>query len=147
MLVYGQQDDPVRVIEFSATRPLSCYVIAKHTSEHYVHAYRDRVPSVALRMFNTHGLGQDFDNLHQRIVRIVVAQAVRVGRLPVRGPLERFRDLVHIFNTIEEWVRAGLENNAVGRVLTVGSGVRTSVGEFTAMISTAVGGCPIETTG
>jgi nucleoside-diphosphate-sugar epimerase len=48
---------------------------------------------------------------------------------------------------VEVWVRAGREDNAVGRVLNVGSGVRTSVGELTSLISKAVGGCPIETTG
>jgi UDP-glucose 4-epimerase len=65
----------------------------------------------------------------------------------VKGSLERFRDLVHIDDMVEVWVRAGREDNAVGRVLNVGTGVRTSVGELTSMISAAVGGCPIETTG
>ena len=146
MSVYGQQDDPVRVVESSLTRPLSCYGVGKLAAEHYLHVYRDRVPSVALRMFNTYGPGQDLDNLRQGMVSIFVAQAVREGRIVVKGSLDRFRDLVHIDDMVEVWVRAGREDNAVGRVLNVGSGVRTSVGELTSMISTAVGGCPIETT-
>jgi len=147
MSVYGQQDDPVRVIESSVTQPLSCYGVGKLAAEHYLHVYQDRVPSVALRMFNTYGPGQDLDNLRQGMVSIFVAQAVREGRILVKGSLDRFRDLVHIDDMVEVWVRAGRKDNAVGRVLNVGSGVRTSVGELTSMISTAVGGCPIETTG
>ena len=147
MSVYGQQDDPMRVVESSATRPLSCYGVGKLAAEHYLHVYRDRVPSVALRMFNTYGPGQDLDNLRQGMVSIFVAQAVREGRILVKGSLERFRDLVHIDDMVEVWVRAGREDNAVGRVLNVGTGVRTSVGELTSMISTAVGGCTIETAG
>jgi UDP-glucose 4-epimerase len=147
MSVYGQQDDPVRVVESSATRPLSCYGVGKLAAEHYLHVYRDRVPSVALRMFNTYGPGQDLDNLRQGMVSIFVAQAVREGRILVKGSLDRFRDLVHIDDMVETWVRAGREATAVGQVLNVGSGVRTSVGELTSMISTAVGGCPVETTG
>ena len=147
MSVYGQQDDPVHVVESSATRPLSCYGVGKLAAEHYLHVYRDRVPSVALRMFNTYGPGQDLDNLRQGMVSIFVAQAVREGRILVKGSLERFRDLVHIDDMVETWVRAGREATAVGQVLNVGSGVRTSVGELTSMISTAVGGCPVETTG
>ena len=147
MSVYGQQDQPMHVVESSATRPLSCYGVGKLAAEHYLHVYRDRVPSVALRMFNTYGPGQDLDNLRQGMVSIFVAQAVREGRILVKGSLERFRDLVHIDDMVEVWVRAGREDNAVGRVLNVGSGVSTSVRELTSMISTAVGGCPIETTG
>jgi UDP-glucose 4-epimerase len=147
MSVYGQQDDPVHVVESSATRPLSCYGVGKLAAEHYLHVYRDRVPSVALRMFNTYGPGQDLDNLRQGMVSIFVAQAVREGRILVKGSLDRFRDLVHIDDMVETWVRAGREATAVGQVLNVGSGVRTSVGELTSMISTAVGGCPVETTG
>jgi UDP-glucose 4-epimerase len=147
MSVYGQQDDPMRVVESSATRPLSCYGVGKLAAEHYLHVYRDLVPSVALRMFNTYGPGQDLDNLRQGMVSIFVAQAVREGRILVKGSLDRFRDLVHIDDMVEAWVRAGREDNAIGRVLNVGSGVRTSVRELTTMISAAVGGCPIETTG
>ena len=147
MSVYGQPDDPMRVVESSTTQPLSCYGVGKLAAEHYLHVYRDRVPSVALRMFNTYGPGQDLDNLRQGMVSIFVAQAVREGRILVKGSLDRFRDLVHIDDMVETWVRAGREATAVGQVLNVGSGVRTSVGELTSMISTAVGGCPVETTG
>jgi len=147
MSVYGQQDDPIRVAESSATRPLSCYGVGKLAAEHYLRVYRDRVPSVALRMFNTYGPGQDLDNLRQGMVSIFVAQAVRDGRILVKGSLDRLRDLVHIDDMIEVWIRAGRADGAVGQTLNVGSGIRTSVGELTSMISAAVGGCPVDTTG
>ena len=65
----------------------------------------------------------------------------------VKGSLERFRDLVHIDDMVEAWIRAGRAEGAVGHALNVGSGIRTSVGELTSMISAAVGGCPVDTTG
>jgi len=147
MSVYGQQHDPLQVPEFSVPRPLSCYGVGKLAAEHYLQVYREKVPSVALRMFNTYGPGQDLDNLRQGMVSIFVAQAVRDGRILVKGSLDRFRDLVHIDDMVEVWIRAWRSESAVGETLNIGSGVRTTVGELTALISNAVGGCPIETSG
>jgi len=145
MSVYGQQSDPLQVPESSVPRPLSCYGVGKLAAEHYLQVYREQVPSVALRMFNTYGPGQDLDNLRQGMVSIFVAQAVRDGRILVKGSLDRFRDLVHIDDMVEVWIRAWRSESAVGETLNIGSGVRTTVGELTALISNAVGGCPIET--
>ena len=145
MSVYGQQLDPLQVPESSAPRPLSCYGVGKLAAEHYLQVYREQVPSVALRMFNTYGPGQDLDNLRQGMVSIFVAQAVRDRRILVKGSLDRFRDLVHIDDMVEVWIRAWRSESAVGETLNVGSGIRTTVGELTALISKAVGGCPVET--
>ena len=145
MSVYGQQNDPLQVPESSVPRPLSCYGVGKLAAEHYLQVYREQVPSVALRMFNTYGPGQDLDNLRQGMVSIFVAQAVRDRRIRVKGSLDRFRDLVHIEDMVEVWIRAWRSESAVGETLNVGSGIRTTVGELTALISNAVGGCPVET--
>jgi len=145
MSVYGQQQDAIQVPESSVPQPLSCYGIGKLAAEHYLQVYREQVPSVVLRMFNTYGPGQDLDNLRQGMVSIFVAQAVREGRILVRGSLERFRDLIHIDDMVEAWIRAWSSESAVGETLNVGSGFRTTVGELTALISNTVGGCPVET--
>jgi len=146
MSVYGQQDDPMFVAESSATWPLSGYGVGKLAAERYLHVYRDLVPSVALRMFNTYGPGQNLDNLRQGMVSIFVAQAVREGRITVKGSLDRFRDFVHLDDMVEVWIRAGRVEGVVGRTLNVGSGIKTTVGELASMISAAVGGCPIRAT-
>ena len=145
MSVYGQQHDPLQVPEVSVPRPLSCYGVGKLAAEHYLQVYREQVPSVALRMFNTYGPGQDLDNLRQGMVSIFVAQAVRDRRIRVKGSLDRFRDLVHIDDMVEVWIRAWRSESAVGETLNVGSGIRTTVGELTALISNTVGDCPVET--
>jgi len=145
MSVYGQQHDPLQVLESSVPRPLSCYGVGKLAAEHYLQVYREQVPSVALRMFNTYGPGQDLDNLRQGMVSIFVAQAVRDRRILVKGSLDRFRDLVHIDDMVDVWIRAWRSESAVGETLNVGSGIRTTVGELTALISSAVGSCPVET--
>ena len=145
MSVYGQQHDPLQVPEVSVPRPLSCYGVGKLAAEHYLQVYREQVPSVALRMFNTYGPGQDLDNLRQGMVSIFVAQAVRDRRIRVKGSLDRFRDLVHIDDMVEVWIRAWRSESAVGETLNVGSGIRTTVQELTALISNAVGDCPVET--
>jgi len=145
MSVYGEQNDPLHVPESSVPRPLSCYGIGKLAAEHYLRVYREQVPSVTLRMFNTYGPGQDLDNLRQGMVSIFVAQAVRDGRMLVKGSLDRFRDFVHIDDMVEVWIRAWRSESAVSEILNVGSGFRTTVGELTALISSAVGSCPVET--
>jgi len=147
MSVYGQQLDPLRVPESSVPRPLSCYGVGKLAAEHYLQVYREQVPSVALRMFNTYGPGQDLGNLRQGMVSIFVAQAVRDGKILVKGSLDRFRDLVHIDDMVEVWFRAWRWESAIGETLNVGSGFQTTVEELTALISAAVHGCPVETTG
>jgi UDP-glucose 4-epimerase len=125
MSVYGAVDD-APAAEGQRCTPLSCYGVGKLASEQYLRIYGARLPSVALRMFNVYGPGQNMQNLRQGMVSIYLAQAL-AGPIEVKGSLERFRDFIYIDDVVEAWWRAGTYASAAGRVLNVGTGVRTTV--------------------
>lgn len=129
MSVYGAvPDGPIK--ETHPCMPLSCYGVGKHAAEGYLRVYGNKLPFVALRMFNVYGPGQDMSNLRQGMVSIYLAQAIATGRIEVKGSTERFRDFVYIDDMVEAWWRAATYPSVLGRSLNVGTGVRTTVREL-----------------
>lgn len=139
MSVYGAVEN-APISEKHHCRPLSCYGVGKQAAEGYLHVYLNKLPSVALRMFNVYGPGQDMSNLRQGMVSIYVAQALANGRIEVKGSIERFRDFIYIDDVVETWFRASTYPSAVGRTLNVGTGVKTTVGKLLERICALVPG-------
>jgi UDP-glucose 4-epimerase len=128
MSAYGPVPDmPIK--ETHPCAPLSCYGVGKLASENYLRVYGSRLQSVALRMFNVYGPGQDMSNLRQGMISIYLAQALK-GPIEVKGSLDRFRDFIHVEDVAEVWFRAAMYPSAAGKVLNVGTGVRTSVAQL-----------------
>jgi UDP-glucose 4-epimerase len=127
MSVYGAVED-APISESRTCRPLSCYGMGKYASEGYLRVYGSKLPSVILRMFNVYGPGQDLSNLRQGMVSIFLAQALAMGRIEVKGSIERFRDLVYIDDVVEAWFRAATLESAKGKTLNIGTGIKTTVG-------------------
>jgi UDP-glucose 4-epimerase len=101
MSVYGDQDR-LPVTEQSETKPKSFYAVGKLASEHYMRIYsNENLKTVALRLFNVYGPGQNLDNLKQGMLSIYLAQALKDGMINVKGSLQRFRDLVYIDDVVE----------------------------------------------
>ena len=143
MSVYGHAvDRPVS--EDAVLRPLSCYGVGKAAAEGYLQVFAQRVPFVALRMFNVYGPGQDMQNLRQGMVSIYLAQALAKQHVVVKGDPQRYRDFVYIDDVVEAWVRAlhvvGVPNAAIN----IGSGVRTEVGELLSLIQQLIPGTTVE---
>jgi UDP-glucose 4-epimerase len=139
MSVYGSvADEPVR--ETHEARPLSAYGVGKRASEGYLAVYAKQLPSVALRMFNVYGPGQDLSNLRQGMVSIYLAQALATGTIEVKGGVDRFRDFIYIDDIVEVWWRAAHQSAALGRILNAGTGRRTTVGDLLDRICAAVPG-------
>jgi UDP-glucose 4-epimerase len=126
MSVYGQVED-ASILESRKCAPLSCYGVGKLAAENYLRVYENKLPFVALRMFNVYGPGQNMRNLRQGMVSIYLAQALATGSIEVKGSLERFRDFIYIDDVVEVWRRAATLPSAPGRTLNVGTGVRTTV--------------------
>lgn len=146
MSVYGAvPDKPIG--ESQQCLPLSCYGVGKYASENYLRIYARQLPSVALRMFNVYGPGQDLSNLRQGMVSIFLAQALASGRIIVKGSTERFRDLIYIDDVVEVWFRAATRADVTGKVLNVGTGRRTTVGELLERICALVPGAAFEVQG
>jgi len=126
MSVYGAVEN-IPIDESKVPLPLSCYGVSKMASEMYLRIYGSMLPTVILRMFNIYGPGQDMNNLRQGMVSIYVAQALRDGRIEVKGSIDRFRDFIFIDDVVEVWFRAACYPEAIGRTLNVGTGIKTSV--------------------
>lgn len=129
MSVYGSVPD-APIGESHNAKPLSCYGIGKLSSEGYLRVYQNRLPFVAMRMFNVYGPGQDLRNLRQGMVSIYLAQALVSGRIEVKGSLDRFRDFIYIDDVVEAWYRASTRSEAVNNAINIGTGIRTSVSEL-----------------
>ncbi len=126
MSVYGNvPDEPVN--EEKEARPLSGYGVGKLASEGYLKVYQQKLPFVAMRMFNVYGPGQDLSNLRQGMVSIYLSQAIKTGKIEVKGGLNRYRDFIHIDDVVECWFRTATNDNINNIILNVGTGVRTTV--------------------
>lgn len=129
MSVYGAVPD-APTSESHHPKPLSCYGVGKLSSENYLRIYQNKLPFVAMRMFNVYGPGQDLRNLRQGMVSIYLAQALISGRIEVKGSLERFRDFIYIDDVVEAWYRASTRREALNNAINIGTGIRTSVSQL-----------------
>ena len=85
MSVYGDKPD-APVEEDTTLNPKSFYGVGKVASEHYLRIYAQYgVNSVALRLFNVYGPGQNMENLRQGMVSIFLAQAFENKHIHVKG--------------------------------------------------------------
>jgi len=139
MSVYGEvPDQPIS--EERYCKPLSCYGVGKLAAENYLRVYQQKLPYVALRMFNVYGPGQDMKNLRQGMVSIYLAQAMTSGQIEVKGSLNRFRDFIFIDNVVEAWWKVANDSSIKNQILNVGSGIRTTVAQLLEHIERLVPG-------
>jgi UDP-glucose 4-epimerase len=129
MSVYGPVESKP-ISESHACKPLSGYGVGKHAAEGYLRVYESKLPFVSLRMFNVYGPGQDLSNLRQGMVSIYLAQALSNRRIEVKGSTDRFRDFIYIDDVIEAWFRAATYQTALGQILNLGTGTKTTVGQL-----------------
>jgi len=128
MSVYGNQPD-VAVKESFSTVPLSFYGVGKLASEHYLRIYHNQygINSVALRLFNVYGPGQNMENLRQGMVSIFLAQAMADNAIHVKGSKDRFRDFVYIDDVVSAFISAWQKMPGGTLIANVGSGKKTTV--------------------
>jgi len=139
MSVYGSVPDlPIK--ESSHPVPLSCYGVGKLAAEGYLNVYKNQLPYVALRMFNVYGPGQDLSNMRQGMVSIFLAQALRSGKILVKGSTERFRDFIYIDDVVEAWFRTATNSSIKNMILNLGTGKRTTISDLLNEICNSVSG-------
>jgi UDP-glucose 4-epimerase len=134
MSVYGDQPD-VSVPETASTFPRSFYGVGKLASEHYLRIYAQfGIESVALRLFNVYGPGQNLQNLRQGMISIYLAQALKSDEIHVKGSGDRFRDFVFIDDVVDAFLTLGRAEVQGYSVYNVGTGVKTRVSDLVAQI-------------
>lgn len=118
--------------------PKSCYAIAKIAAENYIRMFADEVPSVIFRLVNTYGPGQNMANMNQGMISIFLAQALKGGRVQVKGSLERYRDFLYVEDCVDAWLAAAENERAVGQTMNLGTGRQTTVGALLEAMKTHI---------
>ena len=113
MSVYGDSKKDY-VEENDNLNPKSFYSIGKIASEQYMKIYSQfGINSIALRLFNVYGPGQNMTNMKQGMASIFLSQALNDNSIIVKGSLERYRDFVYIDDVVSSFVLA-LDSNIKG---------------------------------
>ena len=134
MSVYGKVED-APIAESHPCCPLSFYAVGKLASEHYLRIYRSRgLKPTCLRLFNVYGPGQNMNNLKQGMASIFLAQLLANKEILVKGPLDRFRDLIYIDDVVDAFIKCLVEPKSIGAIYNVGTGKRTTVGHLIELI-------------
>lgn len=132
--VYGHTTvQPLR--EDGPVDPRHPYGVVKLVNEHLMRAYYEThgVPTCSLRFFNVYGPHQN-SSAYGFVVGIFIHQVLG-GRSPtIFGDGLQTRDFTFIDENVEAAVRAAVTDGAVGKVINVGTGHRTTVRELAEQI-------------
>ncbi len=118
--------------ESMSPRPCSPYAVAKVTGELYAFSYREarRLASVCLRYFNVFGPGQDPASQYAAVVPRFIRAALQGERPVVFGDGTQSRDFTYVSNVVDANLLAAESERAVGEVINVGTGTRSTVLEL-----------------
>ena len=138
--VYGEQAvQPVK--ETQPPNPQSPYAVSKIAAEYYVFtigALWD-IETVALRIFNAYGPGQQVPTSHPPVVPQFVKQALSGGSLVVFGDGTQTRDFVYIDDAVEAMVAAATASDVDRTIINVGSGRELSINQLITKVEQATG--------
>jgi UDP-glucose 4-epimerase len=129
MSVYGDVEDKA-ISENECKNPKSYYGITKLAGENYVSAFSNRLDTTSFRLFNVYGEGQNMRNLKQGMVSIYLAYFLKNEPVFVKGSGDRFRDLIHIDDVVDIWLKSVNLKNSFGQVYNLGTGQKTKVSEL-----------------
>ncbi len=92
------------------------------------------LPVATIRPFNTYGPGQSA----RAVVPAIITQALTGDRVYL-GSTHPTRDLTYVDDTVEGLLSVGSSDEAVGRVVNVGTGTEIAIGDLAAKIIDIVG--------
>ncbi len=119
--VYGRQPrQPVR--EDDPPHPDSPYAVSKWAAEQYIHTIGELwgLETVALRIFNAYGPGQNLPTSHAPVVPRFLQAALSGGSLVVYGDGRQTRDYVYVDDVVAALVAAATATEVNRAVINVG---------------------------
>lgn len=129
--VYGN----ARTLPITEDHPLqaqSPYAASKAAADQFALAYHRSfgVPVTVIRPFNTYGPRQSTRAVLPSIITQMLSgqEVLRLGRLDTR------RDLTHVSDTVEAFIRSAVVPGIEGHLIQLGTGVTVSIGELCAMV-------------
>ncbi|HXT63194.1 MAG TPA: SDR family oxidoreductase [Pyrinomonadaceae bacterium] len=128
---YGDQPElPKR--EDMRPAPLSPYAVAKLVGEYYCQVFTRvyGLETVSLRYFNVFGPRQDPTSQYSGVISRFMS-ALLTGEQPViYGDGEQSRDFTYISNVVDANLRAAESRSAVGEIINIANGDRTTLNEL-----------------
>jgi UDP-glucose 4-epimerase len=121
--------------------PLSPYGVSKLAAEQYCRAFRGvyGLETVALRLFNVFGPGQDPLSQYAAVVPRFIA-ALKEGQPPiVYGDGLQTRDFTYVSDVVDAFVLATDSPNVDGSFFNICAGIETSILELAHMVSDLLG--------
>lgn len=117
--------------------PLSLYGIHKLTSEKYLGMYYKDfgIPYVVLRITNPYGIRQQIKHSKYSLVGWFIRQAMEEKEISIFGTGTQLRDYIYSEDIVNAFILCAVNENAVGQIVNIGSGVST---QFKDMVETVI---------
>lgn len=134
--VYGNQPaQPVN--EMMAPLPAVPYAVSKLAAEQYLFTIgrQSGFETVALRIFNAYGPGQQAPPTHAPVVPQFARQILGRGSVVVNGDGTQTRDFVYIDDVIDALRSAGQATGVDGQIINIGSGEEIAINDLIAQIA------------
>ena len=93
------------------------------------------LPVVTVRPFNTYGPRQS----SRAVIPTIVSQLLAGTEKLHLGSLDPVRDLLYVEDTVRGFLAAGLVDQAIGKVINLGTGQGISIGDLARLIMSVVG--------
>jgi len=138
--LYGEQDQQL-IPENAVAHPTSPYAASKIAAEYYVSTIGALwgIETVALRIFNAYGPGQQLPPAHAPVISQFMKQALSGGSLVIFGDGAQTRDFVYLDDVVAALVAAATAKDINRLVINVGSGQETSINQLVEEIATGTG--------
>jgi UDP-glucose 4-epimerase len=142
---YGDQPTLPKVEEMRP-EPLSPYAAAKLVGEYYCQVWT-RVygfETVCLRYFNVFGPRQDPSSQYSGVISRFISALASGERPVIYGDGEQSRDFTYVANVVDGNLRAAESAGAVGRVINLATGTRTTLNELLGALKQITGRPEVE---
>jgi nucleoside-diphosphate-sugar epimerase len=142
---YGDQPTLPKAEEMRP-EPLSPYAAAKLVGEYYCQVW-SRVynfETACLRYFNVFGPRQDPSSQYSGVISRFISALASGGRPVIYGDGEQSRDFTYVSNVVDGNLRAAESPLAVGRVINVATGERTTLNELLEVLKRVTGRTEVE---
>ena len=128
---YGDQPElPKR--EDMRPAPLSPYAVAKLVGEYYCQVFTRvyGLETVSLRYFNVFGPRQDPTSQYSGVISRFMSALLNGEQPVIYGDGEQSRDFTYISNVVDANLRAAESRSAVGEIINIANGDRTTLNEL-----------------
>jgi nucleoside-diphosphate-sugar epimerase len=124
--------------------PVSPYGVAKLAAEHYCRTFSAvyGLETVALRLFNVFGPGQDPLSQYAAVVPRFITALVGGYSPSIYGDGHQTRDFTYVDDVVDAFVLAAQAADAVGEVVNVCAGSETSLLDLLSLLEEVVGSAP-----